>query len=576
METAKPSNCRLGGAQRGAVSSVQVNAGIILNGLARGFVFLVTSFFTIAVLSKITALVKSSNAPIDNFGHDDYVLGALISERSLLCFAAGLELLLAISLFLRRNRRFALLQFLWLCSLISTYRLAAIILSAPASCKCLGGLLDSTIGLSAKAQRRLLDSLLLFFIATTLALLGLFRTLEKRPIHFRCFPFALLVFSLWFGTSSGGVARAEVIAIEGRLTPITVGNQPASSQDPHLEFPFTLRRDVRGSYVITFVSTDTVANKVFDCIWAYDQTNTILLRTLRVPGSELATVTSGPPRFLHIRPSPLPLFDLDAREGWPWIWLLFAADPLWSGDYTNQRPSLFEVPRKIEDFGYKWRWSAFTPTELAPDLLEIIRDTSLDKPLDDEILNREVMFPISIEWVQDARRFYNRRKRISNTFCRTTVRVNQRKSLNGYSVPSDANIIINNPANTNSAFFEYHIEASQILPESGELEMPLFPPGKLLVFDERFRQVTTEHAIDHLSYVVTNMTTIPSLDTPWIARLGGLSLISARRQSLALMWAGRDFFLITLVLLLLVGPLTALQWRLRQKAKPNHGLFNTS
>lgn len=359
-----------------------------------------------------------------------------------------------------------------------------------------------------------------------------------KPPH----PPAILLWLLCWAIHSTPLL-AGTLTLQGKLDPVIVGWKPGAERMMgktvlHAPFAFQLERDESGAFALTFDSArfnGPTNGKVLQCQIVSD-TRQLWLVTQQI--GELAPDgtwrdATPPYHYVEVRSSPLPLFaPLDPRGGWPFLWMTYAADAIWKDSFTNQRPSLFEIPQRVEDFGYRWIFAAFPPTDLMPDRVEVRRDTALDRPLVEELQNLELPYPDNESWHEDSVRMLNRRLAIPHGFVRIRGEVRARTNCGAFRVPLETTYTVATPDDAaGTPFYRYRISLESASYSASPLVLPPLPGGTAYVTDERFRVRNPRQHLNSITYQTKNESELAATDTPHLRQLAEAELSQGDTQS---------------------------------------------
>ena len=370
---------------------------------------------------------------------------------------------------------------------------------------------------------------------------------------------------------------AGTLTLQGRVDPVIVGWKPGAERMMgksvlHAPFPFQLERDESGAFALSFDSTrfnSPTNGKISLCQIVSDTTQLWLVTQQKgklAPDGTWRDVTP-PYHYIAVRSSPLPLFEtLDSRGGWPFIWMTYLADTVWKDSFTNQRPSLFEIPQRVEDFGYRWVFAAFPTTDLMPDRVEVRRDTALDRPLAEELQNLELPYPEAKSTYEDAVHMLNRRLAIPNGFARIKGEVSTRTNCGAFRIPMDTTYTVATPDDAGTPFYQYRIRIDAASYSSSPLVLPPLPEGTAYVTDERFRVRNPRQHVNAITYQTKNDYELASVDTPRLRQGAEAELSHSDSQSFTRQASIRKALLGLLAVTLLIGSLVVYRRRCHRTA----------
>ncbi len=322
---------------------------------------------------------------------------------------------------------------------------------------------------------------------------------------------------------SGSTGFADV-SIEGVMK-ITTRFGPAAVPSVLGELPFTVLVRTNGDFRIDGVTPlSPLATSVPYTLSAESNLVQFLYdSTLSIP---VGNGTAPPlPRgaALTVLPGPFPLIGSNARDGWPCLWLAygFGANGWKTITNNSELPHLLVSLRKPISVGWRWRFPSPRDGMTCPESVVFVRDSSLDKPIAQELLNPWLDRPATTAEYNLFVSNRNDRLTIPDGFKGVELKVGEYREVAGLKVPSQFRAWYFGRRNTNVAVYEYEVTCDRIEEVAPQERLRPGLPKDVLVLDYRGLDRGMFGKSDRIHYRLADARDLPDPENDWLRKWFG-------------------------------------------------------
>jgi hypothetical protein len=221
------------------------------------------------------------------------------------------------------------------------------------------------------------------------------------------------------------------------------------------------------------------------------------------------------PPSLHVVAGNLPLFMSNPLAGGPCLWLAYGfGEAGWREVPTDAHlPNIFLTSRSPKTLGWRWDFSGLQDGMTCPASVSLVRDSSLDKPIAEELGSQWLAPPTTTNDYNGFVSNRNDRLAIPDGYKGVELKVAEYRTISGLKVPSRFHVSFFSQLISDGPMIEYEIMIGRIAEIAPQERLLPALPRKLWFHDYRGLGRDLSGSDERIHYMLEGARDVPDLES---------------------------------------------------------------